>query len=132
MTSNKKKPVKGNGKGCPGGGYNEQIFTREVMKYAKDNRWKAAHFKAAIMPSGRWATPVQGDAKGFFDLVLVRDTKFMVVELKMYDGEFSQEQIDWAMAVQAAGIHYDVWTPEDWDKIRFILGDVPMPVKTQE
>lgn len=104
--------------------YSEKIFTKEVIAFAKFHRWKCAHFKAAIMPSGKWATPVQGDGKGFFDLILVRDTKFMLVELKMHDGVFSDDQIEWFMAAQAAGISCDSWQPADWPKIRFILGGV--------
>ena len=57
---------------------NEAALQNAVIELAKLYGWKVHHTRPAQMPSGKWATPIQGHA-GFPDLVLVRppDTIFV-------------------------------------------------------
>jgi hypothetical protein len=96
----------------------EQDFTRSLLKAAKQLGWRTAHFKAAMLGSGRWATPVQGDGKGWPDLVLVRGKRLLFVELKSLTGEMSDEQVDWMYALWQTGAECYLWTPNsNWMEV---------------
>jgi hypothetical protein len=49
----------------------EASFLEQIIDLAHLFGWRVAHFRAARTFSG-WRTPVQGDGKGFPDLVLCR------------------------------------------------------------
>lgn len=85
--------------------------------------WKSFHARPAQAKSGNWITPVQGDGKGFFDLVLVRD-RILFVELKSQKGKLSTEQAMWQYAVASAmcnRVEVLVWRPSDLPQIQEIL-----------
>lgn len=95
----------------------ELDFTKVVLKYAKLCGWRTAHFRPGMMANGRWITPVQGDGKGFPDLVLVRGKRLLFVELKMPHGELSDEQLDWMCDLWDTGVECKRWTPEsNWQE----------------
>ena len=85
--------------------------------------WRVAHFRAAKTSKG-WRTPVQGDASGFVDLVLVRPAKgpsilpvggrVIFAELKGDRGRISPDQQAWADAIKAAGGEHHFWWPTAW------------------
>lgn len=102
----------------------ERVFTSQVIRLAQFYRWRVAHFRSAWTNKG-YRTPVQGDGKGFFDLVLVRDY-VIFAELKSDVGKLEPEQEKWANLVSAIaearpGIACYVWRPKDYDSIMEIL-----------
>jgi hypothetical protein len=97
----------------------ERDFTAAVLEAAKLLGWRTAHFRPARTKHG-WATPVQGDGKGFPDLVLLRGRELLVRELK--DGsKLMLEQENWLRAFSDASVDASVWTPADWDEIERTL-----------
>jgi hypothetical protein len=68
-----------------------------------------------------WRTAVQGDGKGFPDLVLLRDGVLLVAELKVGNNKLSPSQAAWLAAFRAAGVAASVWRPGDWSLIEQAL-----------
>lgn len=98
----------------------EEAFMKQVVQLAQLRGWRVAHFRAARTMKG-WRTPGQFQAKGFPDLVLVRD-RVIVAELKRTaKDEPSAEQLEWLRAFDGAGVENYLWTPGDWVEIERIL-----------
>ena len=55
--------------------------------------------------------------RGFPDLVLVRDSVILAVELKSEKGKLTPEQEEWLLALSKAGVKTFIWRPSDWDNI---------------
>lgn len=100
----------------------EAEFTRQVIAFAKLHGWRTAHFRPGLTKKGRWVTAVQGDGKGFVDLIFVR-RKVVVAELKIGKRKPTTEQYAWLGAFQSAGIPAFVWTPASWAEIERVLGE---------
>jgi hypothetical protein len=98
----------------------EAQFAAAVLEAAKALGWRTAHFRAARTAHG-WRTPVQGDGKGFPDLVLLRDDRLVVAELKAKGGQARPEQEDWLLAFEHAGVEAYLWAPDDWEDITAVL-----------
>lgn len=98
----------------------ERAFERQVLDLAKLTGWTTAHFRAAMNKRGDWRTPVAGDGKGFFDLVLMKD-RVLFVELKTDAGRLTPEQLVWRAAAEAAGATALVWRPSMWPEIEATL-----------
>lgn len=94
----------------------EADFLKQVLQMAKLCRWRSAHFRPAQTKSGAWVTAVQGEGKGFVDLVLVRE-RVIWAELKSDDGKLSDEQQLWIDELHKAKQEVYVWRPKDWDAI---------------
>lgn len=92
----------------------EEDFQRRVIDTAKLNGWKVVHFRKVKMPSGKWATPLQGDA-GFPDLALAHGGRVLLVELKTDTGQVEDHQAEWLNEIGQE--HGRVWRPRDWDVI---------------
>ena len=104
----------------------ENEFQTQVISLARLLGWKVAHFRSVRVQrangSIRWQTPVQGDGAGFPDLILVRGSRLLVVELKVPPNKCTPEQEDWLEAFRNAGREVFVWTPADWPQIELSLG----------
>lgn len=98
----------------------EAGFTAAVLDLAKLHGWRSAHFRPAMTAHG-WRTPVQGDGKGFPDLVLVRGPRIIFAELKAAKGRLSDEQEAWLADLRGTPAEVYVWRPDDWDAIVQIL-----------
>jgi hypothetical protein len=72
--------------------------------------------------SGRWITPVQGDGKGFPDLVLVKGI-VVFAETKVPPNKATPEQLIWLERLRKAGQQAYLWTPEDWPQIEEVIGE---------
>lgn len=83
----------------------EDQFQRQVIDLAHAYHWLVAHFRAARTDRG-WRTPVEADAEGFPDLVLVRGKRLIFAELKSQKGRVSAAQQGWldSLAVVCAGV----------------------------
>jgi hypothetical protein len=97
----------------------EADWERTLVALAAMNGWKVAGFRAAQIGKS-WQTPVRHDAKGWPDLVLVRD-RVIFVELKTDKGRVRPEQKDWIDLLQSAGQEVYVWRPSDWDEAVSVL-----------
>lgn len=109
--------------------WSEAEFTREVIALARSHGFRVAHFRTVRVQrkSGAvyYETPVQGDGKGFPDLILLRGAQLVVAELKVGRGKPTREQEDWLLAFRGVGAEVHVWTPEKWYRICAILESAP-------
>lgn len=108
----------------------EDQFLALILDYAIIRGWKRAHFRPArVIRNGRetWRTAVQGDGKGFPDLVLAKRGHMLIIaELKKDKGELTIHQHSWRdVLTLVPGVVYQVWRPKDWEtgKIRRILDE---------
>jgi len=101
---------------------NEKALQNAVVELAHLYGWLVHHTRPAQMPSGRWATPIQGDA-GFPDLVLVKGKSTIFVELKSAIGRTSDAQDRWIAALQNAGQEVHIWRPRDITTIKDRLNE---------
>jgi hypothetical protein len=103
----------------------ESEFQNQVIAFAKLNRWRVAHFrKVQIQRRDRsvyWETPVAADGKGFPDLLLLKEHRIMVVELKVGRNAATPEQSAWLAAFDRAHVEVHVWYPEEWPEIERVL-----------
>lgn len=99
----------------------EAAFQRQVIALARMTGWKVAAFRPAQNARGEWRTPVQGDGKGWPDLVLVGRGRVLYRELKLDKRYPGPEQREWGEALLAAGADYAVWRPKDWPIIEATL-----------
>lgn len=105
----------------------EAEFTAQVIQLARHHGWRSAHFRPGIDRRGNWQTSVQGDGKGFPDLVLVRArTKSkLAAELKVGSNQVTPEQHAWLQDFEAVGVPAFTWSPADWQEIEKVLRDGP-------
>lgn len=100
----------------------EEDLLKCVIDMAHVYGWKVAHFRPARMMrkdgSTKWVTAVQGDGKGFPDLVMVRYYSLIFAELKSQKGNASTEQLGWLTILSGLQINPDtrvfIWRPSDW------------------
>lgn len=98
----------------------EAAFQKQVIGLAHLHHWRVAHFCAAPTRKGTWSTPYQADAKGWPDLVLVKD-RVIYAELKTDKGRLSDHQGEWLDRLSNAGQTVFVWRPTDLPTIAQIL-----------
>jgi hypothetical protein len=102
----------------------EAEFTRMVLQLARLHQWRTAHFRPGRTARG-WRTAVQGDGKGFPDLILLRGDDMLVAELKADAGRLTVEQGLWLAAFRRAGVDVRIWTPACWPEIEQTLRREP-------
>ena len=115
---------------------NEKDFQQQVISIAKMYGWKVQHTRAVQMASGRWATPIQGEA-GFPDLVLVKSNHdgrggVIFAELKTDLGRVQDHQKAWIAALDGAGAEWYVWRPTDLLNISHRLSALSSHVKVNQ
>jgi hypothetical protein len=84
-----------------------------VIDTARTLGYLVAHFRAAKTERG-WRTPVEGDGKGFPDLVLTGRGRVIFAELKNETRPLEPEQRVWLDALTIAGAELYVWRPSDY------------------
>jgi len=96
----------------------ESSFQSQVIHLAKLYGWRVMHARPAQIRSGRWVTPITGDA-GFPDLVLARPYPgdLIFAELKRAGGRISDGQRVWLDALARAGAEAYLWEPKDLKQI---------------
>lgn len=98
----------------------EGQLQRAVTDLAELLGWRWLHHRPAVTDQG-WRTAVSGShAKGWPDLVLVRE-RLVLAELKGPRGKLSPEQSDWLDSLATAGVESYCWGPDDWDEIEATL-----------
>ena len=84
-------------------------------------RLRTAHFRPAWTAKG-YRTAVQGDGKGFPDLVIIGPRGVLYRELKGPRGSLSTEQDAWLAALTDAGQDAGVWRETDWPEV--VMGEL--------
>ncbi len=105
----------------------ERDFQEQIIDLAHLLGWRVAHFRPARTAKG-WRTPVEADAKGFPDLVLLRPPRLIFAELKRDGGKASSSQRDWLFELAECNADEDrfevcLWRPSDWAEIKRALGE---------
>src|SRR5262245_65851533 len=90
----------------------EEALLRQVLKLARLTGWLTFHTRAARTARG-WRTPIQGDGKGFPDLVLLHPGRALLffVELKSDMGRLTPDQQRWLPTLHLAGVRVGLWRP---------------------
>ena len=98
----------------------EADFLGQVIDLAHLCGWRVQHVRPAWSNKG-WRTPIQGDP-GFPDLVLVKQPRVIIAELKSDKGSVDHEQRAWLTELAGCpGVESYVWKPRIWDDIVAIL-----------
>jgi hypothetical protein len=92
----------------------EKTLTELVKKSLIRGGWMVSHFH----DSRRQVKPgvFVGDkaAKGFPDIVAIKETRLLIAELKSEKGKFRDGQIEWLNSFSKVGAEAFVWRPEHW------------------
>lgn len=96
-----------------------------VVGLARFHGWRVHHGRPMRDDKGRVRTPITGD-RGFFDLVLMRRERVVLVELKSATGKLGPGQPEWlelgrAAANAAGNVQCFVWRPADWAEVQEVL-----------
>lgn len=91
----------------------EDALQSNVLDACKTFHWRVVHFRPAKTDKG-WRTAVQGDGEGFPDLIALRGSRQLAVELKSMTGRVTEEQRAWLDAFAKAGSETHVFRPSDW------------------
>lgn len=101
----------------------EAKFQASVQDLANLRGWDWLHIQRALNERGYWRTPITGSlGRGWPDLVLVRGSRLLFVELKARYGKptgLQQEVLGVLGAIPCAEVY--VWRPTDWDLILEVL-----------
>lgn len=97
--------------------------------FASEAEWQATVIAALVAGGWRWmhhhdsrkvarapvGTPValQRTGRGFPDLIAVRGSRLLAIELKSARGRLSHEQGAWLADLAGAGLETYVWRPQD-------------------
>lgn len=92
----------------------ESELLKGILDAARILGFRSAHFRPALTKHG-YRTAVQGDGKGWPDLVLVGHGRILFRECKVGRNTLSTEQADWIRALSEAGCDVGVWTEHDWN-----------------
>lgn len=97
-----------------------------VLDLAKVLGWRRLHILPARIKDkndGTWQyrTPVSGDGRDFPDLLLLRDKRQIVAELKVGENMPTPGQLQWLAAFKLVGAEIYTWRPEDFEEVKRIL-----------
>lgn len=93
----------------------ERELTSAVIECGRMLGFLVAHFRPSRTSSGGWVTAVQGDGKGFPDLVLAGGGHVVFAELKVMKGRLAEQQLVWRDTIESCpGVTYRLWTDVDW------------------
>jgi hypothetical protein len=100
-----------------------------VVELAALLQWRVFHDKATNAPRRcpKCKEPIRlpRNVPGFPDLLLVKDGRLIVAELKSETGQVSKAQALWLAAFSLVpGIEVAIWRPTQWDEIKRTLGAV--------
>ena len=90
----------------------EADFQSAVIDLAMLYHWRVCHFRPARTAKG-WRTPIIGH-KGFPDLVLAREGRVIIAELKRQHAKIEPSQLIWQHHL---GELARAWRPSDWPEI---------------
>lgn len=88
----------------------EAQFMKTVRDAAHQLGWVTVHFPNSLANPSGWP-----------DLLMFRDGRVLVAELKTGTGKLGPKQWEWIGTLAGVGIHVQVWRPEDWETIEQTL-----------
>ncbi|MDP9143850.1 MAG: hypothetical protein M3N43_03995 [Actinomycetota bacterium] len=98
----------------------EAQFQRQITEYAELCGWEWMHPRAGRTVDS-WRTPMSGTmAKGWPDLVLIRDRRLIFMEVKRAGAMATADQLRVLDVLAGAAETYTV-RPKDWDFIEAAL-----------
>lgn len=89
---------------------NEAEFQRSVVELAHALGWWTYHTLRS-----------KGSSAGWPDLVFLRGTEALFVELKLEGKKLTRDQARVLWMLQDAGLRVYTWRPSDWSKIEEVL-----------
>ena len=96
----------------------EAQFMGTVTDYALRQGWEWLHIQPGLNERGRYRTPVTGAlGSGWPDLILVRGSDILAVELKSEKGQTTALQRRVLQTLEQALVECHVWRPSDWPAI---------------
>ena len=96
----------------------EALFMGRVTDYATLRGWEWMHIQPGLTERGRYRTPVSGPlGSGWPDLIMVRGSDLLAVELKAEKGKLTVLQRRVLNTLEQALVEVQVWRPSDWDRI---------------
>jgi len=98
----------------------EREFMDQVIDLAHVYGWIVAHFRVARTKDG-WVTPVSADGAGFPDLIILREGRMIVAELKREDGNLTPEQYFWLLEFMKVTDDVYLWKESDWEEAKIVL-----------
>ncbi len=91
----------------------EADFQRRVIDLARVLGYRVAHFRPARTAKG-WRTALTGNP-GWPDLVLLKQGRLILAELKSEKGKLAPDQAQWlAELSMVPGVLSVTWRPSDW------------------
>jgi hypothetical protein len=87
----------------------ERKFATTVVGFMRRHGWK-------VQRNG-WVGVGNQHVKGFPDMVCVRED-ILFVELKTTTGKLKPAQEEWMDSIKAAGGHWELWRPRDWEALK--------------
>src|SRR4026207_2150918 len=93
-------------------------FSAQVTDYARMRGWEWMHIAPGLNERGRYRTPVSGPlGSGWPDLIMVRGSDLIAVELKSEKGTITALQRRVLTTLEGALVEVHVWRPTDWPEI---------------
>ncbi len=95
---------------------------RSITESEESLQGKVEH----LLIIGRWAYyhtwRSDHSVAGFPDIIAIRGTRLLAIELKSSKGTLTPAQIAWGHTFTETGkVEYYCWYPEDWDEIVNVL-----------
>ena len=98
----------------------EADFQSRVIDLARVLGYRVAHFRPARTANG-WRTAMTGNP-GWPDLVLLKQGRLILAELKSEKGMLAPDQAQWqAELSMVPGVHAVTWRPSDWPLVVEVL-----------
>jgi hypothetical protein len=88
----------------------EAEFQAAVIDLAQTCGWLVVHIRAMV-----------SNPAGLPDLLLWRQDRYVLAELKSARGTLSARQQQWHAVAAAHGVTVLMWRPDDWDEITRVL-----------
>jgi hypothetical protein len=98
----------------------EALFMDQVVDLATRRGWSWLHLVKAPYKDS-WRTPYRGPlGKGFPDLLLIRGSRILAVELKRDGAKPTPEQVE-VLGILSGAAETACWEPKDWTEIERVL-----------
>ena len=89
----------------------EKTFQQQVIQLAELKGWKHYHTYNS-----------KRSVAGFPDLLMIKENRIIIAELKSQKGKLSEAQKEWLMAfIDTEKVEVYTWRPSDWQKIQGVL-----------
>lgn len=88
----------------------EKAFQQQVVELARALGYRCYHTYFSIRSERGWP-----------DLALFKEGRFLLAELKTDKGKLTDKQVEMLADLSRAGVETHVWRPRDWDALVEVL-----------